>query len=63
MSRLLMLASMLATLHFGGASAICQDVQDAYQFAHSSINLLSNQVTSDIVNLHNSLPDSAATNS
>jgi len=63
MSRLLTLASMLATLHFGGASAICQEVQGAYQFAHSTFNSLSNQVTSDILNLHNSLPGSAVTDS
>lgn len=55
MPRLLALSSMLTTLIFGGASAISQDAQSAYQFAHASINSLSPQVTSDIVNLHNSL--------
>ena len=63
MSRLLTLASMLATLYFGGASAICQDAQGAYRLAHSSLNSLSNQVTSDILNLHDSLPGSAVTDS
>ena len=33
MPRLLALSSMLTTLIFGGASAISQDAQSAYQFA------------------------------
>ena len=61
MPRLLTLVSMLAALHFGGASAISQDAHGAYQFVHSSLNSLSDQVTSDILHLHDSLPGSAVT--
>jgi hypothetical protein len=51
MARLLTLALTLVTLHFGGASAIQQDATAAFQFAHSNLSSLANQVTSDIVNL------------
>ncbi len=63
MARLLMIASVLFTLHLGGASVLSQDAQDAFQFAHTNLNSLSNHVTYDIVNLHNSLSASAASNS
>jgi hypothetical protein len=55
MARLLTLALTLMTLHFGAASAIQQEAKATYQFAHSNLNSLSNQVTSDIVNLHTAL--------
>jgi hypothetical protein len=58
MARLLTLTTMLLTLHFGGASALCQDAHDAFVYAHTDLNSLSQSVTSDIVNLHSSLSDS-----
>ena len=52
MARLLVLASMILSLSLGGASALRQDAQDGFWAAHNGLNSLSNQVTSDIVNLH-----------
>jgi len=46
---------MLITLRFGGASVLSQDLHSAYQAAHSNLNSLSTQVTSDQVNLHDSV--------
>jgi len=58
MARLLTLITMLVTLHFGGASALHQDALDVFHSAQSGLNSLSNGVSSDLVNLHNSLPSS-----
>jgi hypothetical protein len=51
-ARLLVLTLSLLTLHFGGASALHQDVLDAYTSVHTGLNSLSNDVTGDLVNLH-----------
>lgn len=56
MARLFILATTLITLHFGGAAAMQQDAIDAFHSAHAGLNSLSNDVTSTLVNLHNSLP-------
>ena len=55
MTRLLVLACSLVTLHLGGASAVWHDAQSAYQVTHAAMNSLSTDVTSDLVNLHSSL--------
>ena len=60
MARLLTLITVLVTLHFGGVAALHQDALDALHFTHSGLNSLSNQVTSDLVNLHNSLPSNGS---
>jgi hypothetical protein len=39
-------------------SALHQDARDAVYSVHTGLNSLSNQVTSDIENLHSSLSDS-----
>jgi hypothetical protein len=51
---------MLLTLSFGGAHALVQDAQDAYRYVHTEMNMLSNGVTNDLVNLHGSLAGSNA---
>ena len=56
MARLLTLATMLVTLHFGGAAAMHQDAIDAFHSVNAGLNSLSNDETSTLVNLHNSLP-------
>jgi hypothetical protein len=56
MARLLTLATMIVTLSFGGVSAIQQDAVDAFHSAQSGLNSLSNDATSTLVNLHNTLP-------
>jgi hypothetical protein len=58
MTRLLVLTLTLLTLRFGGVSALHQDARDAVYSVHTGLNSLSNQVTSDIENLHSSLSDS-----
>jgi hypothetical protein len=55
--RLLVLTLTLITLHFGGASALQKDALDAVQSVHAGLNSLSDGVTSDLVNLHTTLPD------
>ena len=54
-ARLLVLTLSLLTLHFGGVSALHQDALDAVTSVHTGLNSLSNDVTGDIVNLHNHL--------
>lgn len=56
MARLLTLAAMLVTLSFGGASALHQDAIDAFHPVNAGLNSLSNDVTSTLVTLQNSLP-------
>jgi hypothetical protein len=54
-ARLLVLTLSLLTLHFGGVSALHQDAWDAVASVQTGLNSLSNDVTGDIVNLHNHL--------
>jgi hypothetical protein len=63
MTRLLIITLTLLTLRFGGVSALHQDARDAVQSVHTSLNSLSNEVTSDIENLRSNLSDSASRNS
>jgi hypothetical protein len=63
MTRLLVLTLTLMTLRFGGAAALHQDATDAVQSVHAGVSSLSNQVTSDIVNLPTTLSDSPSSGS
>lgn len=60
MARLLILTLTLLTLRFGGAAVLHQDAWDSVRSIHTELNSLSNQVTSDIVNLHTTLSSSAS---
>jgi len=56
MARLLILATTLLTLHFGGASALAHEAQGGLQQLRGQVNSASNGITNDIVHLHDHLP-------